>query len=241
MRDLRERAKALGLAGLCAGWDELGDEAWVERLVGLEEDERQRRGLERRLKHARLGKFKPLAHFDWAWPRVIDRGTVERLALLGFLDEGLNVVLVGPNGVGKTMLAKNFVYAVTVSGRTARFTTASAMLNELAAQDAGSALQRALRRYTSPALLAVDEVGYLAYGTRHADLLFEVVNRRYDLGRSVVVTTNKAFGEWNEVFPSAACVVALVDRIVHRSEIVEIEGNSYRLKEAKERVQSRQK
>jgi DNA replication protein DnaC len=114
------------------------------------------------------------------------------------------------------------------------------MLNDLVAQDGPSALARRLRRYVRPQLLVIDEVGYLSYGTEHADLLFDIVNRR-NQDRSTVVTTNKEFGEWNEVFPNSASVVALIDRLVHRSEIVHIEGESYRLKEAKEREQARAK
>ena len=106
------------------------------------------------------------------------------------------------------------------------------MLHDLAAQDASLAFARRLRRYTNPTVLAIDEVGYLAYDARYADLLFEVVSRRYQLQRPILLTTNKAFGEWNQVFPNAACVVALV----HRAEIVALQGKSYRLKEAEERA-----
>jgi DNA replication protein DnaC len=113
------------------------------------------------------------------------------------------------------------------------------MLADLAGQESAAALARRLRRYTLPKLLCVDEVGYLSYSNRYADLLFEVVTRRYDLQKSIVLSTNKAFAEWSEVFPHAACTVTLVDRLVHRSEIVEIEGDSYRLKEAKERAAQR--
>ena len=87
-----------------------------------------------------------------------------------------------------------------------------------------------------PQLLCIDEVGYLSYDNRYADLLFEVVTRRYDAATPIVLSTNKAFAEWSEVFPHAACIVTLVDRLVHRSEIIEIDGDSYRLKEAKERA-----
>jgi DNA replication protein DnaC len=146
-------------------------------------------------------------------------------------------VLVGPNAVGKTMSAKNLAHEAILAGRTVRFTSASVMLQDLAAQDGARALQRALRRYSSPTLLVVDELGYLSYDHRHADLLFEVVNRRYEAERSILVTTNKPFAEWGEVFPSATCVVTLVDRLVHRSEIIGIDADSFRLREAEERHQ----
>ncbi|MBK8977621.1 MAG: ATP-binding protein, partial [Planctomycetes bacterium] len=112
--------------------------------------------------------------------------------------------------------------------------TASEMLNDLAAQESSVTLARRLRRYCNPALLIVDEIGYLSYDSRYGDLLFEVVSRRHEL-RSTVLTTNKAFSEWTEVFSNASCVTALIDRPVHRAEIVKIEGRSYREKEAHER------
>ena len=107
------------------------------------------------------------------------------------------------------------------------------MLNELASQDGDKALQRKLKYYTQPQILVIDEVGYLSYSNRYADLLFEIISRRYHK-KSTVITTNKPFSEWSDIFPNAACVVSLIDRLVHRSEIINIEADSYRLKEAKE-------
>ena len=136
------------------------------------------------------------------------------------------------------MLAKNLLHQAVLRGHTARFTLASDMLHDLAAQDSSTHLARRLRRYTGPQLLCIDEVGYLSYDARYADLLFEVITRRYQQ-RATLLTTNKPFGEWNQVFPNAACVVTLVDRLVHRSEILTLAGDSYRLKEARERAERR--
>jgi DNA replication protein DnaC len=211
-------------------------ESWLARVIDIEESERARRSLKRRLDNARLGAFKSLADFDWTWPTKCDRGAIEELFALGFLSEAANVVLIGPNGLGKTMLLKNLAHQAILHGHSARFTLASDMLHDLAAQDSTVALARRLRRYTRCALLAIDEVGYLSYDPRYADLLFEVITRRYELQRPIALSTNKAFGEWNQVFPNAACVVALVDRLLHRAEIVVLDGKSYRYKEAQERA-----
>lgn len=237
--DLRARTLNLGLYGLANHLDEVKDEAWLPWLLETEEKERGRRSLERRLRSAKLGAFKTIADFEWSWPAKIDRQQIDDLFGLGFLQEGVNVVLVGPNGVGKTMLSKNLAHRALLGGYSARFTTASTMLNALAAEDSASGLERRLRQLCQPGLLCIDEVGYLSYGNRHADLLFEVVTRRYETRKPIVITTNKPFGEWGEVFPNAGCVVTLIDRVVHRSEVVKIEGESYRLKEAKERRQRR--
>lgn len=118
-------------------------------------------------------------------------------------------------------------------GFNALFTTAGHMLNELAAQDGDNALRRRIKHYVQPQLLCIDEVGYLSYSNRHADLLFEIISRRYQ-EKSTIVTTNKPFSEWNQIFPNASCVVSLIDRLVHNSEIISIDAESYRLKEAKE-------
>lgn len=236
--ELHARLKQLGLYGLLGRWAEVHAEPWLRLLADMEESERKRRSLERRLHQAQIGSFRPMADFDWTWPEEIDRELVEELFSFQFLRDGANVVLVGPNGIGKSMIAQNLASQALLSGHTVRFTTASAMLNELSAQDSARSLQRRIKRYVHPALLIVDEVGYLSYDNRHADLLFEVVTQRY-LQRSMVITTNKPFEEWSEVFPNAACVVTLIDRLIHRAEIVAIKGPSYRLKEAKERAAQR--
>ncbi|MBL8483416.1 MAG: IS21-like element helper ATPase IstB [Rhodocyclaceae bacterium] len=235
---LRRRAQTLQLHGLLAHWPDAADTAWVEALIGWEESERARRSLERRLAAARLGRFKPLADFDWNWPAQCDRAALSELMRLDFITQASNVILVGPSGLGKTTLAQNIAYQAVLHGHTVLFTSAGQLLGELAALDSDSALRRRLRHYAAPALLVIDEVGYLSYSDRHADLLFELINRRYEQ-KSTVITTNKAFAEWSEVFPNAACVVALIDRLVHHAEIIPIKGQSYRRKQAEEHARAR--
>jgi DNA replication protein DnaC len=232
---LAQRARRLGLHGLLARWQELGDQPWVATLIDAEEAERSRRSLERRIRTSKVGRFKPIADLDWSWPDKIDRPLIEELMQLGFIEEATNIILAGPNGVGKSTIAQNIVHQALLRGHTVLCASASAMLNDLDAQDTSTALARRLRRYVNPAVLLIDEVGYLSYDSRAADLLFEVVSRRHEQ-RPIILTTNKPFAEWNEVFPNSSSVTALVDRLLHHAEIVKIEGQSYRAKEAKERA-----
>lgn len=237
---LKERSKALKLHGLIEHWDELSepDFDWITRLLTWEEVQRNYRSLERRLASAKLGRFKMLADIEWDWFTQCDRGAIEDLMKLNFLSNATNAVFVGPNGVAKTTIAKNIAHTAVLRGKKVLFTTAAKMLNELAAFDGDMALQRRLRFYSAPDLLCIDEVGYLSYSNRHADLLFEIINRRYE-SKSTIITTNRTFSEWGEVFPGAACVVSLIDRLVHHAEIVNLDADSYRLKEAKEQSEKR--
>jgi DNA replication protein DnaC len=137
-------------------------------------------------------------------------------------------------------LARNLAHEAVIHGHTVLFTTAGQLLGELASLDSDAALRRRLRHYVAPALLLIDEVGYLSYSNRHADLMFELISRRYEQ-KSTVVTTNRAFADWREIFPNAACVVSMVDRLMHNAEVVSIEGDSYRAKEARERAERKVK
>lgn len=162
---LMDRAKALKLHGLIEHWDEIAQSDWIEPAIRWEEEARAHRGLQRRLQSARLGRFKPLVDFDWSWPSQCDREAVNDLMRLSFLDDAANVILVGPNGVGKSTIARNIAHQAVLQGHNVLFTTASQMLNELAAQDGDSALKRRLARFARPQLLVIDEVGYLSYST----------------------------------------------------------------------------
>jgi len=233
---LAKRAGDLKLYGLLAHWNELDPQStWVKPLIEWEEQERNRRGLERRLRNAHLGTFKPLAEFDWNWPKKIDRQMITELMQMNFVEGHNNIVLLGSNGVGKSTIAQNLAHQAVLKGYSVLFTGASAMLNVLDAQDGNLSLQRRLKYYSHPDVLVIDEVGYLSYANRHADLLFEIINRRYEK-KTTIVTTNRPFSEWEEVFPNAACVVSLVDRLIHHAQIVTIDGDSYRMKEAQEKA-----
>ena len=206
----------------------------LECLCELEELERARRSLERRHARSKLGRFKPMADFDWAWPKKIDRSAIDRALSLDFLHEGRNVVLVAAQGLGKTMIAKNIAHQAILAGMGVLFVTAADMLLDLTSQESARALERRLKHYARFGLLCIDEIGYLSYDDRNADLLFRVISMRYEK-KPVVLTSNLGFSEWANIFPGAACTVALIDRVVHHADLITLEGDSYRLKEAKQR------
>lgn len=220
-----ETAKALtelGLRGLADGLDDFLARAtadrWspvqlVEALVALECDDRAQRSLLRRQSRSKIGSFRPIADFDWTWPKSIDREAVERALKLRFVDEGANLIVAGAHGLGKTMILKNVAHQAVLAGHTVLWTSAQKMLGELGGIDSPTKLERRLRHFGAIKLLCIDEVGYLSYDSRAADLLFEVVNRRYEAHKSVALTTNLAFKDWTTVFPNATCTVALVDRL----------------------------
>lgn len=242
--ELRALALKLRLYGLVANWSTIAKEPWLPKVIEMERAEKARRSHEFRLRNAKIGVFKDRADFDWKHPTKIDRAQIEELFTLDFVDEGTNVVFVGSNGTGKTLLARNLAYEAVSRGVSTRYISASDMLTSLGGLT-GSMLTHRLRRYTKPPLLVIDELGYLSYDSHLADLLFEVISRRYEAELSTVITTNKAFADWNQVFEGAACVTTMVDRLCHRVEVVKIEGESYRATEgtarAKKKRSSRKK
>jgi DNA replication protein DnaC len=185
--DLATRLKHIGL---CAVPDTLDDflaraikERWsplqaLEALAEAEAQERSQRSLERRLRTSGIKSFKPMADFDWSWPTKIERDLIDRAFTLDFLGEARNLVLVGRNGLGKTMIAQNICHAAVLAGHSVLFRSASALLEELHRQSP-EGRRRKLRTYANVGLLCIDEVGYLSFDDKAADLLYEVVRHRY--------------------------------------------------------------
>lgn len=203
----------------------------LEYVADLENKDRIQRSIERRLRRSHIGRFKPMADFDWSWPEEIDRRKVESALRLDFMEQAGNVVLVANQGLGKTMIAKSIAYQAALAGHAVCFVSASQLLLDLAAQDSARALDRRLRYWSTIKLLCLDEIGYLSYDNRNADLLFQVVSRRYE-NKSLVLTTNLVFNDWPTIFPNAACTTALIDRIIHHAIIISIKGESYRRRDA---------
>ncbi len=240
--DLRAALCAVNLRGLADELDDFIARAtrgrWavtkvLEQLALIEARDRAQRSVDRRLSRSRLGRFKPMADFDWSWPDKLDKNTLERVMDMDFLDHNENVVLVANQGLGKSMIAKNLAYQAILAGKSALFVTASDLLLDLGKQDTGRALERRIKYYCTPHLLVIDELGYLSYDNHAADLIFQIVTRRYER-RPLVLTTNLAFSDWTTVFPNAACATALIDRLTHHAEIITMEGESYRKREAEE-------
>jgi len=238
--DIRDRLRALGLHALAIEYDDIlatgikkrwSIEHALEYIVTHEEEERARRSIERRQRTSKLGNFKPIADFDWTWPTRVNQASIHDALELGFMRENKNVVFIGGQGLGKTMLAKNITSRAVQAGHSALFITAADLLLDLEGQESANALQRRLKHYARVAVLCIDEIGYLAYQQRSADLLFQLVSKRYEQ-RPLILTTNKSFSDWPTIFPGAACATALVDRVVHHADVIHIEGDSYRLRES---------
>lgn len=155
MNELQERAKKLGLRTIVNNWNEYETKEWLAPLLEAEEQERALNAFQRRVREARVGQFRPMSSFDWNWPQKIDREHVEELFKLEFIKEKSNVILVGTNGLGKTMIAQNLASAALVSGITTRFIKAGDMLNELVECDGSLARRRCLRRYCNVPLLVL--------------------------------------------------------------------------------------
>jgi DNA replication protein DnaC len=245
---LSAQLEQIGLHTLAAGVDDFLARAtkqrWsprqiLEHLALTEVAERAHRSLERRLRLSEIKKFKPMADFNWSWPTKIERDVIERVLTLDFLPEARNLILMGTNGLGKTMIAQNICHQAVLAGHSVLFRSAAALLEELHRQTP-EGRQRKLRSYANVGLLCVDEVGYLSFDDKSADLLYEVINRRYER-KSVILTTNKPFKEWNEVFPNAACIVTLLDRLLHHADVTVIEGESYRVHESEQETTARRR
>jgi len=248
MSDIKRILKRLGLHYLANHFDDVVDLATrqrlspvqiLEHLATVEQGDRTRRSLEQRSKRSQIGRFKPMADYDWNWPREIDRELVESTLRLEFLAEPRNVLLVASQGLGKTMIAQNIAHQAVLAGHSVLFTSVAKMLVDLASVAGTPHLfEQRLRKYTHVTLLVCDEVGYLSYDSKAADLLFQVISARHEK-RPVVLTTNLGFTDWQTIFPNATCTVALIDRIIHHAEIIAIEGDSYRLREAENRKATR--
>jgi len=200
-------------------------------LIGIEAIAREQRALERRIREARLPPRKTLAEFNFDFPKRVPKAAILRLFDCDFLSQHGNAVLIGPTGTGKTHLLIALGYTACERGYSVRYSRVVDMINHLTTAQMNGLLGKALKTYTRPSLLLLDELGYLPIDKRGADLLFQVVAARYESG-SIVLNTNRPFREWGALFDvDNTLATALIDRLMHHGEAIVIRGDSYRMKD----------
>ena len=228
---IRENHEAVAQLAARKQWTHIH---YLEELVKQESNLRWDRTIKRRIRMARFPVIKTLDQFNWSWPKKINQAQIKNLFRLKLIEEKSNVVFIGGVGLGKTHLASALGYQACLKGHTVLFTSAIDIINNLVSAQHAGALKQELKKYLKPALLVIDELGYLPIDKIGADLLFQIISQRYEQG-SIVITTNRVFKEWPQIFNNDSTLTsALLDRLLHHTEAVVIEGKSYRMKKVKE-------
>jgi DNA replication protein DnaC len=225
---IRENYESLAKTASNKQWTHVN---YLTELAVAESNLRKDRATKRRILNARFPQIKTLEQFKWSWPKKINQLQVKNLFRLKFIDEKSNVVFLGGVGLGKTHLSIALGYQACLKGYSVLFCSAVDAINNLAAAQAAGRLKQELRKYHKPAIVVLDELGYLPIDKTGADLLFQIISHRYEQG-SLIITTNRAFRDWPEIFNNDSTLTsALLDRLLHHTETVVIEGKSYRMKE----------
>lgn len=227
---IRENYEALGKTAAHKQWNHI---QYLSELIKQESNLRRDRTIQRRIRMARFPVIKTLDRFNWSWPQKINQAQIKNLFRLKFIEEKSNVILIGSVGVGKTHIASALGYQACLNNHTVLFTSAIDAINNLIAAQHAGLLKQELKKYLKPSALLIDELGYLPIDKNGADLLFQVISQRYERG-SIIITTNRVFKDWPQIFNNDSTLTsALLDRLLHHTEAIVIEGKSYRMREVK--------
>jgi DNA replication protein DnaC len=237
---LYQRAKRLGIFSVLDQFERYEKEPWLPSFIEHEERTRCARSMERRIKNCKSGRFRPMANFDWNRLPKNDRATVEGFFSFEFIRQNENLVFIGKNGLGKSMLARNLVHEAARSGFSSYFVDAVHMVNKLEDCATSSLLERRIRQFSRPRLLAIDELGFTTFSSRGSDLFFQVIKERYE-NAATIITTNRNPENWGEIFPSKAIASAILDRLLHHSDVLAVDGESYRIFESIQKKASKPK
>src|SRR3989441_3411433 len=205
-------------------------ETFFSRAIAAEIEGRDRRAAERRMAAARLPTLKTLEAFDFSFQPSLSERLLWELADLSFLQTATNVVFLGPPGVGKTHLSLALAVKALAAGHSALFTTLSQLAESLETASHPGLMRQRLRRYTTPSVLVIDEVGYTRLTPGQAHYFFELVTARYEHG-SILLTSNTSFSAWGNLLGDEVLATALLDRLLHHAEVIPIDGRSYRMKD----------
>jgi DNA replication protein DnaC len=233
---LLERMKmehlAAQLDAICeqASKKDLGYREFLTEALDSEWKGRHRKGVESRLKMARFPWIKTLDQFDFSFQPSIDKKMIRELSTLAFVDRAENVIILGPPGVGKTHLAIALGVKAVEAGHKVLFLTLESMISRLTRARMENRSDRQLQQFVYPKVLIIDEMGYLPMNREEAGMLFRLLNRRYEKF-SLVITSNKSFVDWGELFNDQVLATAILDRLLHHCTTINIKGESYRLKE----------
>lgn len=237
---LRAQLASLQLAYLLEHYEALAKQAaeqhcshveYLARLIEGEVHRRETRRIQRRIRFARFPIEKTLEQFQWSWPKKINRPQIQNLFRLSFIEDKANVIFIGGVGLGKSHLCVALGRAACERGYSVLFASAIDIINTLTAAQSTGRLKQALGRYLKPALLLIDELGYLPIDKLGADLLFQIISQRYERG-ALAITTNRAYKHWPAIFNNDATLTsALLDRLLHHAQTVLIEGRSFRMKD----------
>ena len=205
---------------------------YLAKLMSEESAAKFERSIHARIIQARFPLIKTIDSFDFNHPESINKQQILKLLDLDFIERNENVVILSPPGCGKTHIALSIAYKACCKGIRTYFTTAVDAINYLHAAQSDNTFLQCMKQYTGPRLVVLDEVGYLPIDRQGADLLFQIISQRYERG-SIILTSNRAFKDWGQIFHDNTIASAIIDRLIHHSEVVKIKGESYRIKDRK--------